>query len=131
MFGQRARQYRRGGLYMEEYGEAGLLPSRAGRPAYTVSEALMEQLRALLSREPEDYGYLRSQWSSELLALVLKEQTGIALHASTVRRLLPRLDYVWRRTRPILTRRDPRKNRKLRAVEQVLRRRRGGSVLCR
>lgn len=112
----------------EEYGEDGLSPSRAGRPAYTVSAALIEQLRELLSQRPEDYGYLRSQWSSELLALVLKERTGIAVHASTVRRLLPRMNYVWRRTRPILTRRDPGKNRKLRAIEQALRRRRGVDV---
>jgi transposase len=115
------------GLY-EEYGEEGLSPTRAGRPASTVSEGLIAQLRVLLTRRPEDYGYLRSQWSSELLALVLKEQLGVAIHASTVRRLLPRIAYVWRRTRPTLTRRDPGRNRKLRAIERALHRRRGVEV---
>ena len=52
----------------------------------------------------------------------------MVIHASTVRRLLPRLGYVWRRSRPVLVRRDPQKNRKLRAIARALRRRRGIQV---
>lgn len=115
------------GLY-EEFGEAGLEPASRGRSPWTVSEEVMQELSQLLESTPDSYGYLRSNWSSELLALELERQLGIAIHASTVRRLLPRLGFVWRRARPILVRRDPNKNRKLRAIERALRRRRGTEV---
>ena len=112
------------GLY-EEYGEAGLAPARPGRSAWTVTESVLEQLNQLLGKTPEDYGYLRATWTSELLAIELERHTGVAIHASTVRRILPRLGYVWRRARPILVRRDPHKNRKMRAIRRALQRRRG------
>jgi transposase len=104
----------------EEYGEAGLEPASRGRTTWTVTESLTEALLQLLDETPKAYGYLRSRWSSELLALVLARNHGIRVHPSTLRRLLPRLDYVWRRARPILNRRDPRKNEKLRAIEEAL-----------
>lgn len=73
-----------------------------------------------------DYGYLRSRWSSELLALVLKRLHAVKVHASTVRRLLSRRGFVWRRARPILNRRAPKKNEKLRAITRALKTRRPG-----
>jgi len=115
------------GLY-EEYGEAGLVPARAGRSAWTVTEPVLEQLRQLLEQTPEDEGYLRATWTSELLAIELARRTGVVIHASTVRRLLPRLGYVWRRARPILVRRDANKNRKMRAIRRALQRRRGAET---
>ena len=111
----------------EEYGEAGLQPLPRGREAWTVTEQLGEALPRLLEKKPGDYGYLRSRWSSELLALVLKDHHAIEVHASTLRRLLPRLGFVWRRARPWLNRRDPRKNQKLQAIERALRQRRPGT----
>ncbi len=115
------------GLY-EEFGEAGLEPASRGRSPWTVTDEVMERLEALLEQTPQDYGYLRSRWSSELLALELERQLGVRIHASTVRRLLPRLDFVWRRARPTLARRDPQRNSKLRAITRALRRHRGVEV---
>ncbi|MGH8701297.1 MAG: winged helix-turn-helix domain-containing protein, partial [Burkholderiales bacterium] len=69
-------------------------------------------------------GYLRSTWSSELLVLEVVRQSGVTIHASTLRRLLPRLAYGWRRARPTLCLRDPRKSERLSAIEQVLSERR-------
>ncbi len=115
------------GLY-EEYGEEGLAPLERGRTRWTVTDALNEALSKLLNKSPNDYGYLSTRWSSELLALVLGEVHGIGVHASTIRRLLPRLGFVWRRARPILIRRDPNKNSKLKAIEAALQRRRGVEV---
>ncbi|MCC7412023.1 MAG: IS630 family transposase [Gammaproteobacteria bacterium] len=108
----------------EDYGEAGLAPEPRGRSAWTVTEALRETLSHVLQDTPEAYGYLRSRWSSGLLALVLERVHGLRVHASTVRRLLPRLGFAWRRARPWLNRRDPRKSEKLQAIERVLSRRR-------
>lgn len=111
-------------LYLE-YGEEGLKPSERGRSPWTVTEELISALRELLEHSPDSYGYLRSTWSTELLSLVLAREYGIEVHPSTVRRLLPRIGFVWRRSRPVLVRRDPRKNRRLRAVKRALRYRRG------
>jgi len=111
----------------EEYGEAGLESAQRGRSPWTVTEELGDTLAQLLEQSPNDYGYLRTRWSSELLALVVREVYCIEVHASTVRRLLPRLGFVWRRARPILNRRDPKKNRKLRAINRTLARRRPGT----
>src|SRR4051794_24901037 len=109
------------GLYLE-YGEAGLEPVTRGRSCWTVTEEVISKLRELLEHLPADYGYLRSTWSSELLALEVGAQVQICIHASTVRRLLPRLGFVWRRSRPVLVRRDPHCNRRLRAIRRALRR---------
>ncbi len=65
-----------------------------------------EQICALLSRlterSPGDFGYQRSRWSTELLAIKINEITGCRLHASTVRRWLPAAGLVWRRAAPTL-----------------------------
>jgi transposase len=58
-----------------------------------------------------------------LLALVLHRQFSFVVHPSTLRRLLPKCAFVWRRPRPFLNRRDPGKNAKLRAIRQALKRR--------
>ena len=108
-------------LYLE-YGEAGLVPDPRGRSAWTVTGEVIKKINELLADSPKDYGYLRSDWSSELLALEVRRQLGCEIHASTVRRLLPKLGFAWTRARPILIRRDPSKNRKLRAIRRALRR---------
>ena len=94
-------------LYLE-YGEAGLAPAVRGRSPWTVTEALIASLAELLEHTPEAYGYLRSTWSSELLSLELHRQHAMEIHPSTVRRVLPQMGYVWRRSRPVLVRRDGR-----------------------
>ena len=92
-----------------------------GRSPWTVTDAVLERMRELLGNSPESYGYLRATWSSELLAIELERQLNIAIYPSTVRRASPGLGYVWRRARPILIRRDPGKNRKMRAIRRALR----------
>ncbi len=116
-------------VLFEEYGGAGLEPAPRGRSPWTVTDELGEALSQVLEQTPKDYGYLRSRWSSELLARVLSEAHALEVHASTIRRLLPRLGFVWRRARPVLNRRDPRKNQKLQAIEQALDCRRPGTEI--
>lgn len=109
----------------EQYGEAGIQPERRGRQPWTLTRQAIATVVELLGRAPEEYGYLRSRWSSELLAQVLRQQYAVKMHASTLRRLLPRLGFVHRRARPILVRKDPHKNNKLRAIRYALRKRPG------
>jgi transposase len=98
----------------------GLRSAPRGRPASTVTEPLVEALLALIGQPPRVFGYLRSTWSSELLAQVLVNRHGLVVHASTVRCLLPKLGWGWRRARPTLYKRDPRKAQRLAAIAQAL-----------
>lgn len=111
----------------EEFGEEGLAPSPRGREAWTVTDELGKALSEVLEKTPQDFGYLRSRWSSELLSLVLQREYALEVHASTLRRFLPCLGFVWRRARPTLNRRDPHKNTKLQAIAKVLKNRRAGT----
>jgi len=101
-------------------GAQGLSRGPRGRRAWTVGEPLVERLRELLASNPQALGYLRSRWSSELLSVVLRERYGLPVHASTLRRLLPRLRWGWRRARPTLHRRDPHKQERLAAIDAAL-----------
>lgn len=100
----------------QQFGLAGLLSATRGRVHRTVTHELIERLHELLGQTPQAYGYLRSTWSSELLAKAL----GQPIHASTVRRLLPKLGYRWRRARPTLCKRDPHKAEKLKAIHEAI-----------
>jgi len=104
----------------ETAGEAGLIPERAGTPERTVDDTLCRRLKELVGEQPSAYDYHRSRWSSELLAIQLKEELGVAIHASTVRRLLPKLSIYWNRARPTLCIKDPQKDRKMRAIRRAL-----------
>lgn len=104
----------------EQFGEAGLVPQKRGRPTTTVSEALCTKVLGLLEDEPRRHGYLHSRWTSELLAQRLRALMNVDIHASTVRRLLPKLGVAWNRARPTLCIRDPQKRRKMRAITKAL-----------
>lgn len=113
------RAWRR--LYETE-GEAGLAPQSRGREDWKATAIILGQLAELVRQDPTDLGYLRSRWSSELLALELNRQGWAEVHATTVRRWLVRLCIVWRRARPTLHITDPRKTRRMQAIKRALRR---------
>ena len=104
----------------ETYGEEGIRPQSRGRVDWKASEELLKELETIVGEDPRELGYLRSRWSSELLALELAERNGVVVHATTVRRWLARLQYGYRRARPTLHRRDPRKAERLQAIEAAL-----------
>ncbi len=104
----------------EEFGEDGLRPLDRGRSEWKACEEVLAALATLVESRPEDHGYLRTRWSSELLAMELQHQTGIEVHATTVRRWLKRLDFGYRRARPTLCIRDPKKSQRMRAIARAL-----------
>ena len=104
----------------EDFGEQGLVPLRRGRSAWKANDDVLTALIELLQSTPGDHGYLRSRWSSELLALELRRITGVEVHATTVRRWLKELNYGYRRARPTLCIRDPRKAERMLAIERAL-----------
>jgi len=106
-------------LYLRE-GESGLQPKRCGPPLTTVTPVLIQHLLALVAQSPRDLGYLRNTWTSELLAKELARRHHLSIHASTVRRLLSRLGWVWRRPRPTLRIRGPRYLTRMAAINRAL-----------
>jgi len=78
-----------------------VLRSDAQQP-FVVPGWLIIITRWLLQFTPRDFGFFRSRWSCEGLALLLREQSGISLCAETIRRGLQRMQFVWRRPRPVV-----------------------------
>jgi hypothetical protein len=74
----------------------------------------------LLTKTPRDFGYFRSRWSCEALAEVLAWQGGPRLSRETIRRGLRRLEFVWRRPRPVVGPSDPRHDQQLAAIRRLL-----------
>ena len=70
---------------------------------------------------PRTFGYLRSRWSCALLALVLWQRCDLGVGREAVRRWLHQADIVWRRPRPVLDRRDPRREEILGELRALLR----------
>ena len=104
----------------EEYGEQGLRALDRGRSEWKANDEVLESLAALTDSSPRKHGYLRSRWSSELLAIELQRRTGLQIHATKVRRWLRRLGFGYRRARPTLCIRDPNKSQRLEANDDAL-----------
>src|SRR6516162_5313197 len=69
---------------------------------------------------PADFGFVRSRWSCEAVAVVLSEDYGQPVGRETVRRWLHAAGLVWRRPRPVPGPKDPRRAAKLRALRALL-----------
>src|SRR5690348_10733675 len=80
--------------------EAILPEARPGRPP-KLTEELLKRLLELVAIDPRDLELPFSTWTAELLALALKEQAGIVVSESTVRRALHREGYSVQR--PVLS----------------------------
>ena len=104
-----------------DYAQGGL--NRAlGRESKSVTVAhwLIIVVRWLLQWTPRDFGFFRTRWSCGLLAMLLWEEQGVRLSPETIRRGLHRMEFVWRRPRPVLGPRDPQYEVKLRRIRQLL-----------
>jgi putative transposase len=73
------------------------------------------------SLTPRDFGYCRSRWCCETLAVVLWDVHRVKMSDETVRRLLHGQGMVWRRPRPVPGRTDPQRAWKLRKIRELLR----------
>ena len=89
-------------------------------PPCSVAYWLIVVVRWLLQHTPRDFGFFRTRWSCGLLALLLWEREGVRLSTETVRRGLHRMEFVWRRPRPVVGPRDPDYDAKLRKIRRLL-----------
>ena len=73
------------------------------------------------ARTPAEFGFVRSRWTCEAVALVLREDWRVAAGRETVRRHLRAAGLVWRRPRPVLGPKDPAYAYKLGKIRRLLR----------
>jgi transposase len=74
----------------------------------------------VLTRRPSEFGFAKSRWSCEAVAVVLREDHATPVSRETVRRWLRQAGLVWRRPRPVLRPRDPQREAKLAALRALL-----------
>src|SRR5262245_47946037 len=74
----------------------------------------------VLTRRPAEFGFARSRWSCEAVAVLLRDDHAVPVSRETVRRWLREAGLVWRRPRPTLRPKDPDRQAKLDALRQLL-----------
>ncbi len=84
---QRYKEKNVKGLYDKE---------KSGRPR-KADENVEKTLEEAMKKSPEEVGYKSGFWITRLLCVYLLTMFGISLSDSTIRRVMHRLDYVFRR----------------------------------
>lgn len=90
-------------------GIAGLIDHREENGDRKVTPEVDRELMGLIGKTPREYGFARSTWTRELMAVVVAENQGVSLSLATIGRTLRRLGVVWRRARPVLLSACPRR----------------------
>lgn len=105
-----------------QFGEWGLLDGREDNGPVKLSEHVLGELDRLVRDTPENYGWPRPTWTRELLAATLRQRTGVRVHVATLSRALALIRARRARPRPTVgcPWSKPRKNRRLRAIGQLL-----------
>src|SRR4051812_13551921 len=85
-----------------------------------LTPSMRRSLLALLTKAPAVYGWCRTRWSCATLATQLHLQRGLAVSASTIRRWLQRLGWVWKRAQLVARDDDPQRVEKLARIRHVL-----------
>jgi putative transposase len=78
-------------------------------------------LRWVLECSPTHFGFVRSRWTCESVAVLLREDYRVRVSRETVRRRLRAYNLVWRRPRPVLGPKDPAYAVKLGKIRALLR----------
>lgn len=102
------------------HGVEGLKSLKPGRVARWPVGDILHILPLLVRRSPQDFGWLRSRWSTELLTLIVNRLFNVTLHSSTLHRYLKQAGIVWRRAAPTLKIKDPNHEEKRLAIGQAL-----------
>jgi transposase len=77
-------------------------------------------VRWVLTFSPSDFRFVRSRWSCEAVAVVLREDFRVTVGRETVRLWLRNAGLVWRRPRPVIRPKDPDREKKLAALRALL-----------
>lgn len=102
------------------HGIEGLKSLKPGRAVRWPVKDILHILPLLVRRSPQDFGWLRSRWSTELLTLIVNRLFNVTVHSSTLYRYLKQAGIVWRRAAPTLKIKDPHYEEKRLAIGQAL-----------
>ncbi len=107
--------------WYQECGITGLESKQHGRFCSLPYQQIRLILELLIQFSPEDFGYQRSRWSSELFASLIQRMCPeLKIASSTIRRWLPKIGIVWRRAAPIFHIRDPHRDEKIALINNAL-----------
>lgn len=117
----RSTIYRIQKRFLEE-GENGLRDRRVEAPPIKLTEEYVQRLEEIIYKSPDEFGWNRTTWTTEALAIQLAEDTGITLHRSYVHRLLRQLGMRWGRPRagPLRYTTKAAKSRKVNRIKRML-----------
>lgn len=106
-----------------EGGLEGLVDRRCENGQPKVDEDLLEALRQMLSKTPEEFGWSRPTWTRELIAKQLSHETGVDVSITTVARMLKRIGARWGMPKPVVACPWPKekKNRRIQRIRRTLR----------
>jgi len=105
----------------EEGGVEALGEDRRGRRSPFAAWVAALVIGWVTNHVPRDFGFLRSRWTCECLAVLLLNVAAIGVSRETVRRWLHREQLVWRRPRPVLGPQDPQRRAILGRLRRLLR----------
>jgi putative transposase len=101
-------------------GVEGLSGHKPGRPFRFAAEWVATVVGWVTSRKPRDFGFLRSRWCCEAVALMMIREHDVEVSRETVRRWLHRGGLVYRRPRPTLGPTDQEREAKLDKLREVI-----------
>jgi putative transposase len=99
---------------------AGLFGRPRGLAARLGPRWLVVVVAWVTAQTPRAFGFLRSRWCCEVVALLLWRLHRLDVSRETVRRHLHTADIVWRRPRPVLRRADPEREQILAGLRRLL-----------
>lgn len=104
----------------EQGGVDALVEERRGRPSPFGPWLVVRVVTWVTTKWPRDFGFLRSRWTCECLAILIFQFASVRVSRETVRRWLHRENLVWRRPRPVVGPQDPQRAVVLRKLRHLL-----------
>lgn len=101
-------------------GVEGVTGRKPGRPFRFAGGWVEVAIGWVTAQTPRDYGFLRSRWCCEAVALLMLRVHHVEVSRETVRRWLHRGGLVYRRPRPTLGPTDPERRARLDALRTLL-----------
>jgi putative transposase len=101
-------------------GVAGVAGHRPGRPFRFAAGWVPVVVAWVTTLSPRDFGFLRSRWCCEAVAVLMRELHQVEVSRETVRRWLHRGNLVYRRPRPVVGPTDEQREEKLAALRELI-----------
>ncbi len=109
--------YRRGALGTLQATESNGSNEVRRRPYIS---SLTRSLVAIIKRVPGAFGWCRTRWSCQTLALELRARRGVKVSRETIRRWLHQQGYVWKRARHVARDDDSERVTKLARIRHIV-----------